>query len=175
MTELLAKAPPMEGDQENLLAPVTPQTALLAERCGFRYLTGFNMAEVSVPLVADLDTRAFGGCGKPRDGMEFRLVDANDQQGADGQVGELILRTDLTWTITTGYNGMPEATATATATATAMPWRNGWFHTGDVFRKDEQGNYLYVDRAKDAIRRRGKTYPGLIKVKREVLAHASVL
>jgi crotonobetaine/carnitine-CoA ligase len=43
---------------------------------------------------------------------------------------------------------MPEATAHA--------WRNGWFHTGDGFRYDEDGNYYFVDRIKDAIRRRGE-------------------
>jgi crotonobetaine/carnitine-CoA ligase len=43
---------------------------------------------------------------------------------------------------------MPEATAAA--------WRNGWFHTGDGFRYDEDGNYYFVDRIKDAIRRRGE-------------------
>jgi crotonobetaine/carnitine-CoA ligase len=47
-----------------------------------------------------------------------------------------------------GYYGMPEATATA--------WRNGWFHTGDAFRYDADGNYYLVDRLKDAIRRRGE-------------------
>ena len=43
---------------------------------------------------------------------------------------------------------MPEATAEA--------WRNGWFHTGDAFRCDEEGWYYFVDRMKDAIRRRGE-------------------
>jgi crotonobetaine/carnitine-CoA ligase len=47
-----------------------------------------------------------------------------------------------------GYYGMPAATAEA--------WRNGWFHTGDAFRRDDAGNYYLVDRLKDAIRRRGE-------------------
>ena len=47
-----------------------------------------------------------------------------------------------------GYWGMPEKTAEA--------WRNGWFHTGDGFRRDEEGNYYFVDRQKDALRRRGE-------------------
>jgi crotonobetaine/carnitine-CoA ligase len=45
------------------------------------------------------------------------------------------------------YN-MPEKNAEA--------WRNGWFHTGDGFTYDEDGNYYFVDRIKDAIRRRGE-------------------
>ena len=39
---------------------------------------------------------------------------------------------------------------------TAQSWRNGWFHTGDLFRQDEEGDYFYVDRRKDSIRRRGE-------------------
>jgi crotonobetaine/carnitine-CoA ligase len=138
---------------------------LLAERYGFRYMTGFNMTEVSVPLVAELDTRAFGSCGKPRAGIECRLVDEHDIEVPVGQTGELILRSDLPWSMTTSYNGMPEATARA--------WRNGWFHTGDVFRRDSDNNFYYVDRAKDAIRRRGENISSL-EVEREVLAHPAV-
>ena len=52
------------------------------------------------------------------------------------------------WVLNAGYYGMPEATANA--------WRNGWFHTGDGFKYDEDGNYYFVDRLKDAIRRRGE-------------------
>ena len=52
------------------------------------------------------------------------------------------------WVINRGYHGMPEATAAA--------WRNGWFHTGDAFTVDDDGNYYFVDRIKDAIRRRGE-------------------
>ena len=171
MTDFLAKAPPSEFERDNplrmvTLGPVNQRTVELAERYGFSYLTGFNMTEVSVPLVADVDTHAFGSCGKPRDGMQCRLVDENDLEVAIGQLGEMVLRADLPWTITTGYNGMPEATARA--------WRNGWFHTGDMFRKDEHGNYFYMDRAKDAIRRRGENISSL-EVEREVLSHKQVL
>ncbi|HEY2662826.1 MAG TPA: hypothetical protein VGI47_00700, partial [Candidatus Binataceae bacterium] len=35
-------------------------------------------------------------------------------------------------------------------------WRNGWFHTGDAFLSDADGNYFFVDRKKDALRRRGE-------------------
>ena len=40
--------------------------------------------------------------------------------------------------------------------ATAQTWRNGWFHTGDMLRRDADGNYIFVDRAEDALRRRGQ-------------------
>jgi crotonobetaine/carnitine-CoA ligase len=47
-----------------------------------------------------------------------------------------------------GYVGLPEESMKS--------WRNGWFHTGDVFRVDTDGNFYFVDRLKDAIRRRGE-------------------
>ncbi|MFX8059787.1 hypothetical protein ABTK63_21055, partial [Acinetobacter baumannii] len=77
----------------------------------------------------------------------IRIVDDNDCAVADGAVGELILRTDAPWALNSGYFRDAEATARA--------WRNGWFHTGDAFRRDAQGNFFFVDRMKDAIRRRG--------------------
>ena len=60
----------------------------------------------------------------------------------------MIVRSDAPWTMNAGYDGQPEATGAA--------WRNGWFHTGDLFRQDEQGHFYFVDRIKDTIRRRGE-------------------
>ena len=56
---------------------------------------------------------------------------------------------------TASHGSSPPATS-ACRTKTAAAWRNGWFHTGDGFRCDEDGNYYFVDRIKDAIRRRGE-------------------
>jgi len=52
------------------------------------------------------------------------------------------------WMITSGYQDAPQATAKV--------WRNGWFHTGDLFRQDANGNFIYANRSKDMIRRRGE-------------------
>ena len=79
---------------------------------------------------------------------EVRVVDEHDEPLGPGEVGELVVRAAEPWALNAGYYGMPEATAAA--------WRNGWFHTGDAFRYDEDGNYFLVDRLKDAIRRRGE-------------------
>ena len=64
-----------------------------------------------------------------------------------------------------GYYGNPEATARA--------WRNGWFHTGDAFRRDADGNFFFVDRMKDAIRRRGENISSF-EVEAEICAHPAV-
>jgi crotonobetaine/carnitine-CoA ligase len=79
---------------------------------------------------------------------EVRVVDDHDNVVPAGEVGELIVRTSAPWALSSGYFGMPAETAAA--------WRNGWFHTGDAARQDPAGNVTFVDRLKDAIRRRGE-------------------
>jgi crotonobetaine/carnitine-CoA ligase len=64
-----------------------------------------------------------------------------------------------------GYAGNAEASAAA--------WRNGWFHTGDGFKRDAEGNFYFVDRLKDAIRRRGENISSF-EVESEILAHPAV-
>jgi crotonobetaine/carnitine-CoA ligase len=102
-----------------------------------------------------------GTCGKPRAGVELKLVDANDNEVAPGSIGELILRTDEPWTLSHGYLNNPQATAST--------WRNGWFHTGDLFYHDSDNNYFFVDRVKDMIRRRGENISSF-EVEAELLA-----
>jgi crotonobetaine/carnitine-CoA ligase len=82
-----------------------------------------------------------------------------------GVTGELILRTDRPWSLNHGYYRNPEATAVA--------WRNGWFHTGDGFRYDTDGNFYFVDRIKDAIRRRGENISSF-EVENEITAYPAV-
>ena len=84
---------------------------------------------------------------------------------APGPVGELIVRTDRPWAMNHGYYKNPEATAKA--------WRNGWFHTGDAFRVGEDGQFFFVDRMKDAIRRRGENISSF-EVETELCAHPAI-
>ncbi|MGH8287245.1 MAG: AMP-binding enzyme, partial [Steroidobacteraceae bacterium] len=77
----------------------------------------------------------------------------------------LVVRNDLPWTTCLGYFNQPEATARA--------WRNGWFHTGDLVYRDADGNFFFVDRLKDAIRRRGENISS-IEVEAEVYAYPGV-
>lgn len=128
--------------------PVSDETIALARDFDFEYYSGYGMTELPLVLVTDLNTTLKGSCGRPRSGVECRLVDEHDQEVPIGQAGELIVRTDHPWSFFSGYHGMPDATLAA--------WRNGWFHTGDLLRKDADGNYYFVDRLKDSIRRRGE-------------------
>jgi crotonobetaine/carnitine-CoA ligase len=57
--------------------------------------------------------------------------------------------------------------------ASVEAWRNGWFHTGDRFRRDDAGNYFFVDRIKDAIRRRGENISSA-EVEAQIISHPAV-
>lgn len=169
MASFLAKAPPEPGEADNSLKMMTlmlnQQAMDVADRYKFSYVSGFNMTELSGPLITEVDCRVPGSIGRPRSGCECRVVDEHDYECADNDVGELIVRTDQPWEVNMGYLNRPDATAEA--------WRNGWFHTGDLVRRDENGNFFFVDRLKDAVRRRGENISS-IEVEAEVLGYDAV-
>ncbi|WGM30161.1 AMP-binding protein [Brevundimonas sp. NIBR11] len=170
LTSFLMKEPPRPDDADNplrmvTLSPINEDTAALGKRFGFDYLSGFNMTEVSGPLISAINDPVMRSCGRVRVGMECRIVDDHDNEVPHGQPGELVIRSDNPWTLFSGYLGDPEATARA--------WRNGWFHTGDLMWRDAEGCFFFVDRKKDAIRRRGENMSSL-EIEIEVTAHPSV-
>lgn len=150
----------------SMMSPMTADTAAFARRHGFSYFSAFSMTEVSVPVLSTVNSDAFGSCGQLRDGIEARIVDAHDNAVPDGATGELILRAEFPWTLNAGYLNNAEATVKA--------WRNGWFHTGDVFRRDAEGRFYFVDRIKDAIRRRGENISSQ-ELESEIAAFPGVL
>jgi carnitine-CoA ligase len=166
----LLKNPP-DDDEKNttlryaLMAPITTEARMLAQRSGFHCYTTFNMTETSTPVRTPLDPSTSNNCGRPRPGVDARVVDDFDCEVPVGTIGELIIRTDTPWTMNAGYYKDPEATNKA--------WRNGWFHTGDAFRIDELGDFYYVDRIKDSIRRRGENIASA-EVEFEINAHPCV-
>jgi crotonobetaine/carnitine-CoA ligase len=89
-----------------------------------------------------------GKMGRLAQGFAARVVDAQDNALPPGAAGELVLRADEPFAFATGYFGMPDKTVEA--------WRNLWFHTGDRVVMDADGYFSFVDRLKDAIRRRGE-------------------
>ncbi|NIH82755.1 AMP-binding protein [Amycolatopsis viridis] len=170
MATFLAKQPPAPGDRDHplrhvFMVPLNDDVAGFAARFGVRVTALFNMTETSIPIISEDDPTTPATCGRVRRGVQARLVDEFDREVPDGTVGELVLRTDRPWAMNSGYWGMPEATARA--------WRNGWFHTGDAFRRSPDGEYFFVDRVKDAIRRRGENISSF-DVEAEILAHPAV-
>jgi len=147
------------------MVPLTETAQEFHQRFGIDVYTIFNMTEISSPIVSEPNPVRRGTCGKARPGVEVRLVDDFDCEVPSGETGEMIVRSDRPWGMNHGYYKNAEATAEA--------WRNGWFHTGDSFRKDEEGYFYFVDRKKDAIRRRGENISSF-EVEAEVVAHPAV-
>jgi crotonobetaine/carnitine-CoA ligase len=146
------------------VVPLVRDVHGLAARFGVEVATMYGQSETGPVLVAahPLDHRA---SGRPVPYMEVRVVDASGEPVDPGQTGELIVRSKCPGQIADVYLGMPDAMADK--------WRNGWFHTGDVFRIDGHGRYQFVDRLKDSIRHRGHNISS-IELEREVLAHPAV-
>jgi carnitine-CoA ligase len=168
----LERTPPTPNDADNPLrvvfsAPMVSNPDAFMLRYGLEIMfTGLGITEMPVPLINYGRIKHPGSCGRAQDGMEVRLVDDHDIPVPTGSVGELIVRSHLPWEINLGYWGRPEETTRA--------WRNGWFHTGDLFYCDEEGNYYFADRKKDAIRRRGENVSSF-EVEREVLAYPNAI
>jgi crotonobetaine/carnitine-CoA ligase len=148
----IASMAPGPGDRAHplrtvLMAPLLADMDSFLARFGLRAATVFNMTEISSPIMSRFDLRG-RSCGRLRNGYEVRIVDEHDEEVPTGQPGEIIVRARDPWVLNAGYFRMPEKTVEA--------WRNGWFHTGDVGCVDADGNYFYLDRKKDALRRRGE-------------------
>ena len=122
----------------------------------------FNMTETSSMLVL---TKKLGSVGRPRPGVEVRLVDEDDLEVGDGEVGELIVRADLPWEMSLGYANMSEESNRS--------WRNGWFHTGELLRVDADGDFSFVDRKKDSVRIHDENVSSY-EVEAEILSHPQV-
>jgi crotonobetaine/carnitine-CoA ligase len=171
MVTFLLDQPPSPDDREHTLKTIymgpLARHEEFAERFGVDIYTAFGMAEVPVPIVSELNPKDERSCGRAADPVhyELRVADEHDLPVPRGTPGELIVRHSLPWVINSGYKNMPEATANA--------WRNGWFHTGDQFVQDEEGNFFFLDRIKDVIRRRGVNISSY-EVEAEILAHPLV-
>jgi crotonobetaine/carnitine-CoA ligase len=147
--------------------PITAEPQGFMTRFGIPELVAaYGGTEVSTAMSSPLGVPIVPQtCGVLRPGYHARIADEHDIPVAPGRTGELLLRHDLPWALCTEYVGDPEATARA--------WRNGWFHTGDLLRQAEDGNYYFVDRAKDAIRRRGENV-SCFEVERHIVGFPGV-
>jgi long-chain acyl-CoA synthetase len=135
------------------------------ERFGLTILEGYGLSETS-PVATfsdpDSDPRP-GSIGIPIWGVEVKLIDAewNTIEGAD-QIGEVAIRGH---NIMRGYYNRPEATAEV--------MKDGWFRSGDLGRRDKDGFYYIVDRAKDMIIRGGfNVYPR--EIEEVLMTHPAV-
>lgn len=129
-------------------------------------IEGYGMSEIGLPLMSMPNDRKPGSCGKPHAEYEVQLVDDSGNEVALDTPGELLVRPKKPWSMMLGYYGMPEKTVEV--------WQNLWFHTGDYLKRDAQDFYYFVDRKKDALRRRGENISSF-EVERIVSSHLAVL
>jgi long-chain acyl-CoA synthetase len=121
------------------------------EAFGCELLEGYGLSETSPVACTNHPSRPRkpGSIGTPIEEVEMKVVDENDHEVPQGEVGEIVIRGH---NIMKGYWRRPEATEEA--------MRGGWFHTGDMAKVDEDGYFFIVDRKKDLIIRGGyNVYP----------------
>ena len=148
--------------------PAAASAAFLA-RTGVRLVEGYGSTESNFVIAST----APGARGAPRSGVmgwlmpgfEARVVDAQDVELPPGEAGELVLRADAPFAFASGYFGMPDQTVAA--------WRNLWLHTGDRVVRDPDGAFRFIDRIKDAIRRRGENISSF-EVEQVLASHPAV-
>jgi crotonobetaine/carnitine-CoA ligase len=169
---ILAKQPERPDDLDNpvhiAFGAGCPQAVMseVEKRFGFKCLEGFGMTEIGIPIHVRVDDRRPGSCGKVLDIYEIKLVDDQENEVPIGEPGEILFRPREPFTMMLEYYNMPEKTLET--------FRNLWFHTGDLAKKDADGYYYFVDRKKDALRRRGENISSF-EVEKAVNSHPSVV
>jgi len=149
------------------LAPGVPERfrAEFTARSGIALLDGYGSTETNFVIGSDPSLQRAGMMGRVIDGFEARVVDEDDNEVADGEAGELMVRAAEPYAFARGYFGMPERTVEA--------WRNLWFHTGDRVLREADGQFRFLDRLKDAIRRRGENISSF-EVEQVLISHPRI-
>ncbi len=171
MVPMLLAQPPSEAERGHQvrigLGPGVPAAAAQAfrARTGVALLEGYGSTETNFVLATEAGAAADGSMGRVQPGFHARVVDAHDVELLPGEAGELVVRADEPYAFALGYWGRPQQTVEA--------WRNLWFHTGDRVLQEADGRVRFVDRLKDAIRRRGENISSW-EVEQVLLSHPSV-
>ena len=117
---------------------------------GLKIMEGFGQSESTV-MIANLagDSHKFGAMGKPVPLYDVHLLDAEGNEVDTGEPGEVCvnIKNGLPCGLSYCYEGNEEVTAET--------WRDGFYHTGDLAWKDEDGFFWYVGRADDVIKSSG--------------------
>jgi crotonobetaine/carnitine-CoA ligase len=172
MITILSKTAPSPYDSTHrirvALAPATQAElhGLFHERFGVVLRDGFGMTETNAVIGALDGIQRAGTMGRVMPGYQAKIVDEDDNDVPDGTAGELVLRADEPFAFATGYWRMPELTVES--------WRNLWFHSGDRAVRDPDGSFRFLDRMKDAIRRRGENISAW-EVEQVIQSHPDVV
>ncbi|MGV9796510.1 AMP-binding protein [Mycobacterium sp. NPDC003449] len=168
MVSYLLAQPPSDDDRDHpvrhiALGTTNPRLDEFRDRYGIHELSmSYGLTEAGGVLVGPAEAT---GCGFLRPDFEARLVDDRDLPVADGQIGELVLRPNDSWSTMTGYYKMPAETA--------QRWRNLWLHTGDLMWRRDDGMYMFASRVSERIRVRGENVSPA-EVEEQLGAHPAV-
>lgn len=171
MVSILAKTAEVPTEKQHrvrvALAPATPTELheLFLARFGVVLRDGFGMTETNAVIGARDGVQRPGTMGRAMPGYQVKVVDEHDEETPDGTPGELVMRADEAFAFATGYWRLPEVTVAS--------WRNLWFHSGDRAVRDDDGSFRFLDRLKDAIRRRGENISAW-EVEQVLQSHADV-
>jgi crotonobetaine/carnitine-CoA ligase len=171
MIPILLSAPPGPRDHDHPLETFymgkSALDAPLQERFGVRSAETYTSTEVGIATGSPYGQWRLGSMGQAHaERFDVAVVDEDDREVPAGEPGELVVRPKQPFVITTGYYGMPGATARA--------FRNMWFHTGDRAWRDDDGYFYFLDRIADAIRRRGENISAF-DIECEVNLHPAVV
>jgi crotonobetaine/carnitine-CoA ligase len=112
------------------------------------------------------EPRRSGSCGKLLGPYDARIVDERGFELPSGEVGELVIRPLEPNVMMEGYFGMPSESLIA--------FRNLWFHTGDLLKRDSDGFFYFVGRRKEVVRRRGENISS-VEVERVINEHPDIV
>lgn len=135
------------------------------ELTGVQIHEGYGLSETAPTLTSNMcgPVTKPGAVGPPIGQVEIRVVDPEDNDVPQGEVGEVVARGP---NVFLGYWNRPDANEEA--------FRHGWFHTGDMGRFDEDGYLYIVDRKKDMVVVSGyNVYP--IEVENVIMRHPKVV
>ena len=137
------------------------------ERFGIKFMEGYGLTEVGqCTFMRPGEPFRVGSCGKESPGYEIKIVNPDtDEELSPDTPGELVLRPRIPNICLHYYHKMPEKTVS--------DFRNFWFHTGDLCRKDDDGYIFFMDRVKDYIRRRGENISSF-EVENMVSSHPKI-
>jgi carnitine-CoA ligase len=167
---LLSREPSHEEKSHTVrcaLAPGVPANLhrTFEERTGILLLDGYGSTETNFVIGATAAERRAGLMGVLREGFAARVLTLDGGEVRPGEPGELVLHADEKLAFASNYFVMLDKTAEA--------FRDGWFHTGDRVVREADGYFRFIDRLKDAIRRRGENISSF-EVEQVLLSHPDV-
>lgn len=156
MINMLLKQPPSPDDRnhsvrQSMALPLSRESyAAFNSRFGITITSLYAMTETfpGTMFTPEEPSSKAASAGRPHGYGDIRIVDDEDYEVGPGEVGEICFRPNEPWSMMLNYYKMPEQTL--------REMKNMWFHSGDRGYLDEDGYLFFVDRKKEAIRRRGE-------------------